>query len=76
MECAIVKASPILPLVLTAAFATATASAGFAHIAALYLGKGDRAAARADFERAAALEPGEAYCKRRLQEMSASPSPR
>jgi tetratricopeptide (TPR) repeat protein len=45
-------------------------------LADLYLGKGDRAAARANFERAVALEPGEAYYKRRLLEMSASPSPR
>jgi hypothetical protein len=33
-------------------------------------------AARANFERAVALEPGEAYYKRRRQEMSASPAPR
>jgi tetratricopeptide (TPR) repeat protein len=45
-------------------------------LADLYLGKGDRAAARANFEKAVALEPGSAYYKQRLQEMSASPSPR
>jgi tetratricopeptide (TPR) repeat protein len=45
-------------------------------LADLYLDKGDRAAARANFEKAVALEPGDAYYKRRLQEMSASPSPR
>ena len=45
-------------------------------LADLYLDKGDRAAARANFEKAVALEPEDAYYKRRLQEMSASPSPR
>jgi tetratricopeptide (TPR) repeat protein len=42
----------------------------------LYLGKGDRAAARTSFERAVALEPADAYYKRRLQELLASPPPR
>ena len=45
-------------------------------LADLYLEKGDRAAARANFEKAVALDPAEPYYKRRLQEMSASPSPR
>jgi tetratricopeptide (TPR) repeat protein len=45
-------------------------------LADLYLEKGDRAAARANFEKAVALAPDDAYYKRRLQEMSASPSPR
>jgi tetratricopeptide (TPR) repeat protein len=45
-------------------------------LADLYLDKGDRAAARANFEKAVALAPEDAYYKRRLQEMSASPSPR
>jgi predicted negative regulator of RcsB-dependent stress response len=42
----------------------------------LYLDKRDRAAARANFEKAVALAPEDAYYRRRLQEMSASPSPR
>lgn len=45
-------------------------------LADLYLDKGDRAAARANFEKAVALAPEDAYYQRRLQEMSASPSPR
>ena len=45
-------------------------------LADLYLDKGDRAAARANFEKAVALAPEDASYKRRLQEMSASPSPR
>jgi tetratricopeptide (TPR) repeat protein len=45
-------------------------------LADLYLEKGDRTAARANFEKAVALAPDDAYYKRRLQEMSASPSPR
>jgi tetratricopeptide (TPR) repeat protein len=42
----------------------------------LYLDKGDRSAARLNFEKAVALEPGDAYYKRRLQELLASPAPR
>ena len=45
-------------------------------LADLYLHKGDRAAARTHFEKAVALAPEDAYYKRRLQEMFASPSPR
>jgi tetratricopeptide (TPR) repeat protein len=45
-------------------------------LANLYQQKGDRAAARAAIEKAIALEPGEAFYKRRLQELQASPSPR
>ena len=44
-------------------------------LADLYLDKGDRASARANLEKAVALEPGEAYYKQRLQELLASPSP-
>jgi tetratricopeptide (TPR) repeat protein len=44
-------------------------------LANLYEQKGDRAAARASIEKAIALEPGEAFYKRRLQELQASPSP-
>jgi tetratricopeptide (TPR) repeat protein len=41
----------------------------------LYLHKGDREKARAAFEKAVALEPGQAYYNQRLQELLASPSP-
>jgi len=44
-------------------------------LADLYLGKGDRASARASVEKAVALEPDSAYFKRRLEELVASPSP-
>ena len=49
-------------------------------LANLYEQKGDRAAARSSIEKALALEPDNAYFKRRVQELSApaspSPSPR
>ena len=48
----------------------------YALLANLYQQKGDLASARASIEKAIALEPGEAFYKRRLQELQASPSPR
>jgi hypothetical protein len=45
-------------------------------LANLYQQKGDLAAARASIEKAIALEPHEAFYKRRLQELRPAPSPR
>jgi hypothetical protein len=51
-------------------------ASSYSLLANLYQQKGNIAAARASLEKASALEPGEAFYKRRLQELQASPSPR